>query len=54
MECLCFQSKQPKIMLNKISDNFEQKIVQVRLKTGFGSDPISVLLNESFRYEEKQ
>ena len=51
---LRFQSKRPKNMPNKISDNLEQKIVLVRKKTGFGSDPISVLLNESFRREDKQ
>lgn len=51
---LRFKSKRPKTMPNKISDHLEQKIVQVRNKTGFGSDPISVLLNESFRREDKQ
>lgn len=48
------RSKRPKTSPNKISDDLEKQIIQVRQETGFGSDHIVVLLNESFRRQGKK
>jgi transposase len=48
------RSKRPKTSPNKISDDLEKQIIQVRKETGFGSDHIVVLLNESFRRQGKK
>lgn len=51
---LRFRSKRPKTSPKKIPSELEQRIIKLRMETGFGSDQIAVLLNESFKREQKQ
>ena len=51
---LRFRSKRPKTSPKRSPDELEQRIIKLRRETGFGSDQIAVLLNESFKREQKQ
>ena len=50
---LRFKSKRPKTSPNKTPEDIEEKILAVRKATGFGSKPVSDLVNESFRRESR-
>lgn len=46
---LRFRSRRPRRSPNKVSSKLEDLIVEVRRKSGFGSNDVSVLINESMK-----
>lgn len=50
---LRFRSKRPKTIPNKTPIEIEEKILAVRKATGFGPKPVSDLVNESLRREDR-
>jgi len=50
---LRYRSKRPKTIPIKTSNEIEERVLAVRKATGFGSKPVSDIVNESLKLEEK-